>query len=154
MSKLAAAIIAILLPGLAYVSVTALTDVDIYLLAHGNHFVRWVAELPPARRARLRLVDNTGCRDLGQGPRWLRLGAKAYVGHPGISASPVFYFYFLRRWTRGEGLEQAIDGSNALMRSTLARAEFFSFGRLDAARTGRESEAFCYGQKGLRFGGH
>jgi len=125
--------------------------VDLYLLAHGNYFVHWVAKLPPERRARIRLVYNTGCRDLQQGPLWLSLGAKAYVGHPGVSASPVFYFYFLRRWTRGAPLQDAIDESNGEMRSTLGRVEFFSFGNVDAARAFEESEAFCHGEKGMRF---
>ncbi len=128
-------------------------EVDLYQLAHGNYFVRWVAELPPDRRGRIRLVYNTGCRDLQQGPLWLSLGAKAYVGHPGVSASPVFYVYFLRRWTRGAALQDALDESNGLMRSTLARAAFLSFGKLDAARTYQESEAFCYGKKEIRFTG-
>ena len=42
--------------------------VDLFLLAHSNKFIVWVAELPPARRAHLRLVYNTGCGDLPQGP--------------------------------------------------------------------------------------
>jgi hypothetical protein len=129
-------------------------EVDLYLLAHNNYFVYWVAELPPERRGRLRLVYNTGCRDLQQGPWWLRLGARAYVSHPGVSASPVFYFYFLRRWTRGATLREAMDESNDLMRSTLARVELGSFGTVDAAAITRESEAFCHGEQGLRFAGH
>ena len=128
-------------------------EVDLFLLAHGNYFVQWVAELPAERRDRIRLVYNTGCRDLRQGPLWLSLGEKAYVGHPGVSASPVFYFYFLRRSARGAALQDAMDESNALMRSTLARMQFFSFGKVDAVRTSQESEAFCYGEKGLRFTG-
>src|ERR1051325_2233184 len=129
------------------------SHVDLYLLAHDNQFVRWVAELPAHRRARLRLVYNTGCRDLQQGPMWLNLGAKAYVGHPGVSASPVFYFHFLRRWTRGVILQDAIDESNALMRSTLSRVELLSFGAVDAASLSQESEAFCHGDIRLRFAG-
>jgi hypothetical protein len=128
-------------------------EVDLFLLAHGNYFVHWVAELPAERRGHLRLVYNTGCRDLQQGRLWLSLGARAYVGHPGVSASPVFYFYFLRRWTRGATLQDALEESNGLMRSTLARVQFLSFGKVDAASISRESEAFCYGAKGMRFTG-
>jgi hypothetical protein len=128
-------------------------EVDLFLLAHGNHFVHWVAELPAVRRDRIRLVYNTGCRDLQQGPLWLSLGAWAYVGHPGDSASPVFYFYFLRRWTRGATLQEAMDESNGLMRSNLARVQYLSFGNVDAARISQESEAFCHGANGLRFTG-
>jgi hypothetical protein len=135
---------------------TALQDypeVDLFLLAHNNWFVHWVAKLPAERLGHIRLVYNTGCGDLQQGPLWLSLGAKAYIGHPGISASPVFYFYFLRRWTRGATLQEAMDESNSLIRSTLARVQLLSLGRVDAARACQESEAFCYGDKGLRFAG-
>ena len=87
---------------------------DLYLLAHHNHYVNWVAQVPAAARSHLRLVYNTGCRDVRQGPRWLNLGARAYVGHPGESASPVFYFFFLRRWTRGYSLGEAVERSQPI----------------------------------------
>lgn len=125
--------------------------VDIYLLAHSNQYIDWVAKLPPERRNHIRLVYNTGCRDLRQGPGWLSLGAKAYVGHPDVSASPVFYFFFLRRWTRGATLQEAIGESNNLMGVNLARAEVLSFGNLNAAEIRLASEAFCYGDGQLRF---
>jgi hypothetical protein len=128
-------------------------EVDLYLLAHSNAFVDWVGELPADRRGHLRLVYNTGCRDLDQGPVWLGLGARAYVGHPGESASPIFYVYFLRRWTRGVPLRQAIDESNARMRGVLARTEWLSFGAVDAAQEYRESEAYCHGADRLYFAG-
>ena len=129
-------------------------EVDLFLLAHTNSFFHWVQELPPEHRARLRLVYNSGCHNLEQGPTWLGLGAKAYVGHPGISESPVFYCYFLRRWVQdGAILENAIDESNALMQAALARMELASLGELNAAKTSRETRAFCYGEKRLRFTG-
>jgi hypothetical protein len=128
-------------------------EVDLFLLAHSNYFVDWVAKLRPERRGRIRLVYNTGCRDSKQERLWLSLGAKAYVGHPGKSESPVFYFYFLRRWTRGATLQDAVEEANGLMGSTLARVEFLSSGNVGAARTYQESEAHCYGERGLRFTG-
>jgi hypothetical protein len=118
MKKSTAAIVALLLPYL-------------FLLAHGNSFIHWVRELPPERRSRIRLVYNAGCQNLQQGPMWLRLGAKAYVGHPGVSESSVFYFYFLRRWVRdGATLENAVAESNGLMQSALARMELCSFDKV------------------------
>lgn len=125
-------------------------EVDLFLLAHDNRFVRWVAELPRERTRRIRLVYNTGCRDLRQGPAWLGLGAAAYVGHPGKSASPVFYFFFLRRWTRDVPLDDALDEANRRMRSALVRAAGFSFDRMDADRVYKESEAACHGERHLR----
>jgi hypothetical protein len=127
--------------------------VDLFLLAHSNTFVTWVAGLPPALRRRLRLVYNTGCGDLGQGPLWLHLGAKAYVGHPGASASPVFYFYFLRRWTRGRRLGEVLDEANGLMDAALQRAELLSLGNLDAHEAFEQSRAFCCGDDRLRLQG-
>lgn len=126
-------------------------EVDLFLLAHSNQYIAWVAETPPKRRRHIRLVYNTGCRDLRQGPSWLGLGAKAYVGHSGLSASPVFYFFFLRRWTRGLTLNDAVEESNSLMRLNLARAEILSFGNVDAAIASQASEAFYYGNGQLRF---
>ena len=126
-------------------------QVDLYLLAHENRYLAWVAELPAERRTHLRLVYNTGCGDLQQGPLWLHQGAKAYVGHPGDRASPVFYFYFLRRWTRGYNLRDAVDESNSQMQSALRRAQFLSFGDMDAEKMIQESEAYSYGDSQLRF---
>jgi len=126
-------------------------EVDLFLLAHSNQYIAWVAELPPERRSHIRLVYNTGCRDLRQGSSWLGLGAKAYVGHPGVSASPVFYFFFLRRWIRGSTLHDAVEESNSLMRLNLARVEILSFGNVDAAKVSQASEAFYYGDGQLRF---
>ena len=70
-------------------------------------------KVPAELRRKLRLVYNTGCRDLSQKDEWLGLGARAYVGHVGLSESPVFYVYFLRRWLRGATLDDAIARSNA-----------------------------------------
>lgn len=128
-------------------------EVDLYLLAHSNVFINWVAELPADRRARLRLVYNTGCRDVGQGPAWLALGAKAYVGHPGVSASPVFYTYFLRRWTRGGMLADAVREGNREMASALARLEVATAGQVNAAALVRESEASAHGDDRITFAG-
>lgn len=87
--------------------------VDLFLLAHSNDFVSWVRRVPDDLRRKLRLVYNTGCNDLIQKDEWLRLGARAYVGHVGLSESPVFYVYFLRRWMRGAALDEVVAQSNA-----------------------------------------
>ncbi|HLX62667.1 MAG TPA: hypothetical protein VKX17_15420 [Planctomycetota bacterium] len=125
-------------------------QVDLFILAHTNSFLTWMKKLSPERRAHLRLVYNTGCYNLPQGAEWLKLGAKACVGHPGESDSPFFYFYFLRRWTRGEPLQSALDESNALMQTTVRRAEFFSFGKVNAAKIIKNTEASLQGDGQLR----
>ncbi len=86
--------------------------VDVFLLAHGNQFVGWASTLDAATTGKLRLVYDTGCGDVTQASRWIGLGAKAYVGHVGLSASPVFYVYFLRRWSAGWSLDRAVDAAN------------------------------------------
>ena len=103
--------------------------VDLFLLAHSNEFLAGVRKVPADLRRKLRLVYNTGCHDLTQKDDWLGLGARAYVGHVGLSESPVFYVYFLRRWLRGATLDEAVAQSNA-------RTEAF----LDTGFAGRLSE--------------
>lgn len=97
-------------------------QVDIFLLAHGNRFVDWIADIDPALRQKLRLVYNTGCGGANQGFMWLAAGADAYVGHPALqSMSPAFYFFFLRRWVRGYSLDQAVAEANQAAARTLDR---------------------------------
>jgi len=98
--------------------------VDLFLLAHTNPFVQWVAKVPADLRKKLRLVYNTGCFDLQQKEEWMQLGAHAYVGHVGSSESPVFYVYFLRRWLRGGPLRDVVAESNALTATFLGDAGF------------------------------
>lgn len=93
--------------------------VDVFLLAHGNRYDTWAAKLDPVTRAKLRLVYNTGAGDASQGPHWLALGAKAYVGHPGNNVAPVFYQSFLRAWAKGRVLKDAVKDANAETRGSL-----------------------------------
>lgn len=98
-------------------------QVDIFLLAHGNRFIDWIADVDPALRRKIRLVYNTGCGGASQGEMWLAVGADAYVGHPAIhSLSPAFYFYFLRRWVRGYSLADAVAEAN---RAAARRLDWF-----------------------------
>ncbi|HNR37251.1 MAG TPA: hypothetical protein PKO36_18905 [Candidatus Hydrogenedentes bacterium] len=124
--------------------------VDLFLLAHTNQYVDWVKSLPDDHRRRLRLVYNTGCHNLPQGRHWLDLGAKIYVGHPGESTSPVFYFYFLRRWTHGDSIRKAVEESNILAWRKFRQVEAATFGRLNAESFVRESWASCRGDNHLR----
>ncbi len=88
-------------------------EVDVFFLAHGNRYVRWVEEVPAAQRARIRLVYDTGGGSATQGPQYLRLGVKAFVGHPGGNIAPLFYVKFLPRWIAGEKLAPAVAAANA-----------------------------------------
>ncbi len=100
--------------------------VDVYLLAHTNNYMKWVNEIPEEHRKRLRFVYNTGCHNLKQWPDWLKAGAKAYIGHPGNSASEIFYFYFLRRWARSQTLCDAMNEGNARMESAMGVWDFLT----------------------------
>ncbi len=124
--------------------------VDLYLLAHTNEYVDWVAQLPVERRQRIRFVYNTGCHNLPQGPRWLELGADAYIGHPGVSSSSVFYCFLLRRWTRGGTLDDAITAGNAVADKTFRQYELLTMGRAKADWFIQESTASSFGDTRLR----
>ncbi|MGC9367101.1 MAG: hypothetical protein ACP5FK_08690 [bacterium] len=129
------------------------SQVDIYLLAHQNSYIYWVDSLPPHLLTNIHLVYNTGCDDIYQGKHWLKLGADAYIGHYDQSSSPVFYFYFLRRWTRGYPAGQALAESNQLMKSFLTQIEFLSFSQLDADHIFLQSEAELLGNPDITIGG-
>lgn len=140
--------------------------VDVLLLAHTNHYIMWVEDVDPDLRRKLRLVYNTGCYNSDQLDSWLALGADAAIGHPGLSASPIFYVYFLRRWTLGMPADQALQASNAQMRTFLHRATDVAPGPLfevpsyidtpidasDPESIYANSEAFCAGRCDLSIG--
>lgn len=127
-------------------------NVDLFLLAHTNEYIDWVAALPAERRAHLRLVYNTGCHNLPQGPRWLELGAKVFVGHPGQSWSSMFYVYFLRDWTRGATVQEAMDASNVRAARTFRQWELLTLGKYDAEHIVKESTAASNGDTAIRIG--
>jgi len=115
--------------------------VDLFLLAHANEYYRWVQEIDSLKRQRIRMVYNTGCSGAGQCNDWLGLGAKSYVAHrSNESISPVFYFYFLRRWCSGENLGAATREANLCMKEKLERLAV----NLDTAILS-ESRARCFG---------
>jgi hypothetical protein len=127
--------------------------VDLFLTVHGSGFVFWFQELPPDLTRRLRLVYSTGCGDFWQAQAWLRMGADAFVGHPGqMSASPVFYVYFLRRWVRGHPLDQAVGEANEKAGARLMLAGAWSGGELDGAQLAKETEAVAAGHAALTIG--
>ncbi len=126
------------------------TTVDLYLLAHTNNYYKWVREIKPALRKNLRLVYNSGCEDLNQANTWLKLGAQTYIGHPGRSASPLFYFYFLRRWTRNGSIEHAVRTANNGMYKLLNIGGFFS-PELNPTEVYDQSVAHISGNTRLQF---
>ena len=99
--------------------------VDVWLLAHGNHYIDWAAEVPMPERSHLRLVYDTGGGGSELGSAWLTLGAKAFVGHPSANVAPLFYARFLPAWLEGKPLKDAVDVANTAMKddldSTLAK---------------------------------
>ncbi len=126
--------------------------VDLFLLAHSNNYIKWVQPLPEDLRRRIRFVYNTGCRNKGQSDAWLALGADTYIGHPGESQSPFFYFFLLRHWTRGESLGKALEIGNRGMEAKFRLLDWASGGRYTAEEAMKESKASCTGNTGLRLG--
>ena len=124
--------------------------VDLYLLAHTNRYIRWVEGLPEAQRQRIRFVYNTGCHNQKQGEDWLALGADAYIGHPGVSESPFFYFFLLRHWLHGATLEEALALGNARMDLKFRQLEWVTRGQFKAERLMTESRAALMGNADLR----
>lgn len=124
--------------------------VDLYLLAHTNRYIRWVEELPEPLRRHIRFVYNTGCHNESQGKDWLTLGANAYIGHPGTSESPYFYFFLLRHWLHGATLEEALALGNNGMHLKFRQLEWTTFGRFQAEALMNESRASVVGDAGLR----
>ncbi len=124
--------------------------VDLFLLSHDNRFIDWVRKLPAEDRQGLRLVYNTGCHNAPQGQAWLRAGADAYIGHPGKSASPPFYVYFMRRWCRGEPVQTALETSNRLAMRSFRLAQTFTLGHFNAAKLEKQSKASYVGDGDTR----
>lgn len=93
--------------------------VDVFLLAHTNRFIDWVAELSAAQRRRIRLVYDTGCGDDQLADRWLDLGVHSFVGHGDDNVAPVFYVSFLPAWLDGVGAEEAVSRANKTMEARL-----------------------------------
>ncbi len=104
-------------------------SVDIFLLAHGNYYYVWLQEISHDLRKKIRLVYNTACSGSMQEEEWKRLGVNKYVAHKSqVSASPLFYFYFLRRYCNGYPLEKAVNESNQQMHTRLCRLKMITLG--------------------------
>lgn len=126
--------------------------VDLFLLAHTNTYIEWVEAFPEPMRRRIRFVYNTGCYNEPQGEEWLALGAEAYIGHPGKSLSPYFYFYLLRHWTHGASIGEALQLGNRRMERKFHQLEWVTRGRHNSRDAMRESVASSMGNNLLRVG--
>lgn len=93
--------------------------VDVFLLAHSNRYIDWVATLPAEQRRRIRLVYDTGCGDVSQAANWLSLGVGSFVGHGDDNVAPVFYISFLPAWLAGRSLEESVEIGNQILRQRL-----------------------------------
>jgi hypothetical protein len=119
--------------------------VDVFLLAHGNHYINWVAELPRDQRERIRLVYDTGGGSARDGQRWRNMGIHAFVGHPGGNIAPLFYLYFLPAWLNDAPLRTAVDDANLKTKAWLDGPFGKILGRfvdVPALWAGTEAEVF------------
>lgn len=124
---------------------TKYEHVDLYLLAHYNRYIEQVAQLPAEKRARIRLVYDTGGGSSANGPRWLSLGVGHFVGHPGGNLAPAFYVYFLPEWLHSQDLKKAVDEANAQTHDLLQGPVGAVAGRyadVDALWAGTEARVF------------
>lgn len=88
-------------------------EVDVYVLAHTNEYFIWLANVDPELRKKINFAYNTGCGNFDQYNIYKDLGADAYIGHKGReSLSPIFYFYFLRRYCSGIETGEATEQAN------------------------------------------
>ncbi len=113
-------------------------EVDLYFFAHGADYVSWIERAPQVPR--LRLVYDTGAGDARQGPRWMKAGASAFVGHGGDNFAPVFFAFFLPAWITGSNVDDAIASANRKTLAVLERLGIDADGRL-----WRGTEAIGYG---------
>jgi hypothetical protein len=102
--------------------------IDIYLLAHGNDIISLFNELDSLQKEKIRIVYNTGCANAKQSYLWLAMGADSYVSHnTAKSNSPIFYFFYLRRWCNGYNLEEAVNQANAKQENIIKVLSVFGF---------------------------
>lgn len=120
--------------------------VDVFILAHSNHYEEWLEGIDPGLRQKIRLVYNTGCHNTSTAPAWIEAGATTAVAHPGVSESPIFFFFFLRRWTLGENIDDALAESNRRMRWVVDWQARLPVGDIDPEVVYQETEAQCFGQ--------
>ena len=117
-------------------------SVDLFLLAHGDEFVSWVEDMPAAQVPPLRLVYDTGAGDARQGPRWLALGARSFVGHPGANLAPVFYAFFLPTWIGGAPIGDVVSESNRRAFAVIVGARPYLGEQTGALWRGTRAELF------------
>lgn len=133
--------------------------VDLFVLAHTSRYLHSVERIEPELRGKLRLIYNTGAGDLQQADRWIELGARAYVGHPGANNAPLFYVQFLPLWLEGAPLEDAVAEANVRtkeamlslpMRGTITLAQKFGSHLRSAEEVWLGTEAGIAGDRSLR----
>jgi hypothetical protein len=135
--------------------------VDLFLLVCYGRHIDWITSGVPAElRSKLRMVYNTGGGGGAQASEWQALGAKAYVSHSPYDGNlaPFFYVDFLRNWTEGQNLEEAVSHANASFRdrlhgfggSVILRASGLPDDPTSVARWEAATRATITGQDGLR----
>ncbi len=133
-------------------------SVDVFFLSNGDRYDLWLADLEEPVRRKLRLVYSTGGGGAWQGPAILRLGARAYVGHPGANVAPLFYRAFLKRWLDGAPLRKAVDDGNdatkkdvtgLVMKGVSKGLDAVGGPHLDPAKLWAGTEAQLYGDDSL-----
>ena len=127
--------------------------VDIFLLAHSNQYYKWVLECNSEYLHKIRMVYNTGCSNIDQADYWIDIGSASYVSHKGnLSLSPIFYFYFLRRWAHGDSLDNAVKESNHLTEKIIPLLYLFLDIEYDISNYQDDTRAYIFGDETLKIG--
>lgn len=122
-------------------------QVDVFILAHTNKYSKWVDDIPSNLRTKIRLVYNSGCKNAFQSEDWVNNGVTSYVGHKGeTSLSPIFFYYFLRRWINGYNLENAVNASNQKSKQSIKYIDKMNFNDSDLSYV-EQTEAHLFGQR-------
>lgn len=122
---------------------------DIFLLGHGTRrYLFWVENyIPKSLRRKIRLVYHSGCGSILHGKDWIKQGAISYVGHgEGMSWSPVFFYFFLRRWVRGYTLYQSVKEANMLAYVDMRVIHFISLNMFAGTQSRKATKAIIYGK--------
>ena len=87
--------------------------VDLFVVAHTNAAYMVLDYVRPSYlKKKIRMVYNTGCYNAHHSTEWKKRDVTTYIGHAGLSCSPIFLKTFLSKWTNGYNAKDAAYAGN------------------------------------------
>jgi len=87
-------------------------QIDVFIIGHQNIITIFLKTFK--FKHKIRFVYNTGCDNAEDGPGMIKGGySRIYVGHPGTSASPLYFPSLVTSWVSGKSADEAIKNANA-----------------------------------------